>query len=730
MLTKYIIIILVALSCLVTTGLMANDSINAKNLEQTIDKQIDKKEFDKKFVNNVFDLTGYYRNTDPLYGIEYLGKILALPGVQKVDSILPTLYIRLAQIHTELDQYSLATKYMAKATVVLEQNKNDGAYYWSLVGLANILFSNHSYIRAIEYYHKAEVGFQQIHNILQKDRLHAIGVVNENIALSYSNMFQNDSATKYYLRAMQYKEKSGIRIGLKIMYYNYGTYFLQANQLDSAFKYLSKSFHIIPFYNDELGSSLEYERFHVKCMATLSAYFAKVNAKDSSDFYLKSTLELLSQKIPISTQIALLDQIAELQLQQGNKNAALKLAQKAAVMIKDNSNFSNIQENTKLLSDIYFSLGDNVNSLKYRFIYDNIADSLQKLSVNRSLDLEIVSQRLERKISEVRKINENKSEKLNFLLMFVIILVCIVIIVAFFVYFFHKLNVANTQLNDELKANNEEISKVNRAMAESQAEIQQYNYELLLINEELITTNKELEETNNTKNKLFSILAHDLKNAVGGVLNLSKDLNDNYHIFNDEDKIEAINAINQSFQDIFNLLSNLLTWSSAVRNNINLNLETNNLYQVAQNNVNLYYSIAKNKQISFINDIDKNEIFNFDATLMDTVIRNILNNSIKFSSAGKRIYLKSQRDSDFILITIRDEGVGMSKEKANGIFTSKYNKSTLGTNKEKGTGLGLMICYEFVRLHSGHIWFESEINQGTYCFIQLPLTKTSITEEN
>lgn len=260
------------------------------------------------------------------------------------------------------------------------------------------------------------------------------------------------------------------------------------------------------------------------------------------------------------------------------------------------------------------------------------------------------------------------------------------------------------------------------------------NLELVSSQEELAKINENLEASNQTKNTLFSIIAHDLKNAIGGVRTLNQMLVDDFERFDKEELQELIQLMNNSSNSMYSLLENLLLWSSSQRGNIKPNKELNYPYFIVNNNKNLYSHSASEKNLEILNLVPKDFAFVFDASLLDTVVRNLINNAIKFSNEGGKISVSCSRQGNEILFCISDNGVGMPQEKANNIFNMNVNKSTTGTKGEKGTGLGLMVCYDFVKMHDGRIWFESEVGKGTNAYFTfeyiMPKEETNKIEES
>ena len=232
---------------------------------------------------------------------------------------------------------------------------------------------------------------------------------------------------------------------------------------------------------------------------------------------------------------------------------------------------------------------------------------------------------------------------------------------------------------------------------------------------------EELKTLNNTKDKLFSIIAHDLKNPFNSILGLTQLLNDQYEEYNDDEKKLIISNIKDSSKKMFSLLENLLLWSFAQRNGINVNTEKIDLYEIANIQMGVFITIARTKNILLVNNIDPGTFANADRDLVKTILLNLINNAIKFTHSGGNIHLNAQKKNDKIEVSVTDNGMGIDAHILKTLFKSAESYTSLGTSNEKGTGLGLMICKEFVELNGGSIWVESEEGKGSRFTFTLPI---------
>ncbi len=224
--------------------------------------------------------------------------------------------------------------------------------------------------------------------------------------------------------------------------------------------------------------------------------------------------------------------------------------------------------------------------------------------------------------------------------------------------------------------------------------------------------NKQLRDLNLTKDKFFSILAHDLKNPIYGFVGLTKLLlrDEKY----DKDRLkEIITVIHNSSKNIQSLLDTLLDWGRFHTNKIRFEPVATNIFQITFDIVSLYKNIANDKNIKIEINIPENLILLVDNFMINAIIRNLISNGLKFTANGGSIFVFTTEDEKTVNIHIKDTGVGIKPEKIKQLFDLEKSISTTGTENEKGSGLGLILCKEFVEKHKGRIEVVSKPKKGT-----------------
>lgn len=328
-----------------------------------------------------------------------------------------------------------------------------------------------------------------------------------------------------------------------------------------------------------------------------------------------------------------------------------------------------------------------------------------------------------------------------------IIALLIAAVVAVFYLRVRAIKKRNKILKQEVEKRTQELSEVNSFLMERNEEIslqkerlEQYNQEILrqsdkileqqthisAQNEKLEHHVEELKKLNKTKDHFFSILAHDLKNPISALTGISDFVKDNFSKLDKKDAQEYINSIYKSAYSIYDLLINLLNWSQTQSKSIIYAPSSLNVKELVQKNATLLDQQFRNKHITLNIDINPEHYLFADYNMIDTVVRNLLSNSIKFTEYNGKVNVSSLAHDDDIVLSIADTGVGMSADQVNLLFKLDKANISSGTAGERGTGLGLVICHDFVEANKGRINVESQPGQGTTFHIALPKSVSSV----
>jgi signal transduction histidine kinase len=240
------------------------------------------------------------------------------------------------------------------------------------------------------------------------------------------------------------------------------------------------------------------------------------------------------------------------------------------------------------------------------------------------------------------------------------------------------------------------------------------------INEKIQEQNKKLEEHLVSKDKFFSILAHNLKNPFWAVLGQNKMLEDDYEELTEKERKELVKGIGSSAGNVYKLFEDLLKWAKSQQNAIEVEKERLSLRDLINSSIRPYELIAENKKIRLEINVREEIELEGDRFMLETVIGNLVDNAIKFSVQEESVIISGYRTEEGVELKVQDYGMGISQERLENLFKIDEDVTTAGTMNEKGTGLGLIICKEFIEKHNGRIKVESIIGRGTAFSIILP----------
>ncbi len=266
-----------------------------------------------------------------------------------------------------------------------------------------------------------------------------------------------------------------------------------------------------------------------------------------------------------------------------------------------------------------------------------------------------------------------------------------------------------------------EREKLLQDIAYSRDQIEQEAARYVELYNQLYESEKKLAELNSAKDKLFSIIGHDLKNPFITLLGFSEILVEDYDELSDEEKKEYIKTIYNTARNTQKLLENLLSWARAQSGQLQINLEVLSIKNIIKEAVELVKSQAEKKNIELSVNMNSSLMVYADKNLLYTVIRNLLTNAIKFTNENGKVIVSTQDEDGFVRVCVEDTGIGLSESDINKLFRIDVNNKEIGNSKEKGTGLGLILCKEFCEKLGGKIWVESQLGKGSKFYITAPI---------
>jgi signal transduction histidine kinase len=312
----------------------------------------------------------------------------------------------------------------------------------------------------------------------------------------------------------------------------------------------------------------------------------------------------------------------------------------------------------------------------------------------------------------------------SFILFHGIVILIVLIVILFIIHQYlviadnikltREMKLINSQLESKVELRTVELMKANNELQEEMKERENAEKHLAKSNRELALLNKD-------KDKLFSIMAHDLRSPLGSMMKLSDLLIENIKDFDESELFEVVEVINKTSTQTFQLLNDLLAWSAVQMGRGETGKTEFSVAEVVNESISTINPEAARKHISIVADIDSDLLVFADKFAIQTVLRNLISNAIKFTQQQGEITIKALRDADFVKFSVIDNGAGMTKEKQKKIFRVDAVNSTPGTDGEKGTGFGLLLCKDLVERNGGTIWLESDKGKGSSFHFTLPV---------
>jgi signal transduction histidine kinase len=351
--------------------------------------------------------------------------------------------------------------------------------------------------------------------------------------------------------------------------------------------------------------------------------------------------------------------------------------------------------NYNLLSRTYEKMGDFKTALEYNKLFVQSSDSLdQKDKYDKLINLEkqyetekkeneLIRLQAKQELTSLQLANNKKLKTLAIITATLLFLFVIFILLKYF---------EKIKSNELLERKNQQIEK----------------------------SENELRLLNASKNKFFSIIAHDLKNPLHTIIGYSELLSKENRTFTDTERTNFAKNINKSTNSLYRLLQNLLEWSKTQTGNLRFTPIEFEISKVIENPINIIRQMAENKNISIIMDYEGNLKVFADPLMIETVLRNLLSNAIKFTHENGQVEIIIRQSESLTYFSIKDSGIGISKEDAENLFRIDSKVKRKGTNNEEGTGIGLLLCKEFVELNHGTISVVSEPNKGSTFIFTLP----------
>lgn len=482
-----------------------------------------------------------------------------------------------------------------------------------------------------------------------------IALIESNIGMVYRNLNEYDTALIYYFRVKEYDKKMNKEKNLAHVLNNIGNIYKDQKHYDKAIENFMISKEISSRFNDE--------------------------------FYLVATLS----------------NIADVYVEKKEFQKALDFYEQALKMAKN-------QQSLGLQKDVYFDLSyayEKMNDFKNAYDYFKLSTQLRDSIISEKYNNDLAEMKVkyesekkegensilkkDKKLQEVKIQEERKQKFLYAFLLGIVFFSCAIVFVQYRNK--RKLNIQLAFIND--KMNNQNIT-------------------LRTLNRDLIESEENLTKANETKDQLIGMLSHDLYNPVTSVVNYTSEIIDKSGELSKEELILSVKKINNGIIPLQDLLDNTLQWARIQKKNMEPHIEHTDLQKILSDVVELYRPVATFKKIKISVTSEGNTSIKTDRLMMNFIIRNLVNNAVKFCATGKQVSINTVRINDSLTISVRDEGKGFPLE----ILEKLNNKTSNETIQAEGNGIGLSVSRQFIKLLKGNIEFRNR-NGGAEVIITI-----------
>ncbi len=665
---------------------------------------------DSLMVDALLSLGWEIRPLNPSGALEHTRQALSIAQTLGHPEMVAGIMVNVGHLYWRLGNFKKAFDYLHEARRIFELEGNMVGYARALNHLGILLSGQGYYDNALEYYFRALTIYEDVDSIVR-----TASVLN-NIGIVYQHQRDFDRAEEYHMRSLAISEEISSERGRAFSLNNLGSVSQDRENYAEALAYFEASLTIRERYPDI--RELAYTKRNIGYLNFLKGMYSVALEE------LMHTRELYLQISDDRGLARVYHDLGEVYEATGDHALAYSCFNKSLEVAENIGLPSIISENYQSLSDLmavlnnYHAAYDYLR--KFRMLQDSVYDDESK---RRVIEIQLLYDR-ERKENEIEllfranQINTLNMEKQrqfrNFLLLFIVL---ITVLLLFIYYRFRE----TKKTNSLLKSQKAEISYSNKQLQELNTRLLEEKQKVEELNKKLKDSEKHLIQVNKTKDQFFSIISHDLRNPFASIVSFSRILKRDIQNLTKDELQELAMELDKSVMKINALLDNLLQWSRTQSGKIKFHPGRFELKEIIRDNMNLFSNAAREKNIEMSDQVEDHLVVWGDVNMTNTIIRNLLSNALKYTKPGGWIKLKSREFNGMVEISVADNGVGISNEAQKKLFRPDALHSTYGTHDEKGSGLGLLLCKEFVKKQGGSINFTSKEGEGSVFTFTIPL---------
>jgi len=632
-----------------------------------------------------FKLSQIYANSNLTKSIDWAEQALEKSTIKteraNINQHLGSLYYRIGNMSKAIESYRIALQISVESGNETSTAKTQTALGSAYFITGNLSESLNNYLQALRFYEA------------QNDKTSMVNVLS-GLSAIYAKQNNFSKALDYNLKATSIYEASSDKFKTLMSYDQVGNLYLKQGNYTKAKEYYSRSLKLYNELNNKAGEAST--RIQLGNISYESKNYDEAVTQYQRSLFISKQLNML----PL--QAANYNGLAQTYEQQKLYENAIFSAKQAEQISKSSNLKIELELAYETLSRLYKLTSKLDKATTFENLSKEIKDSLYNdstLAQLADLQLRYESEKNQKQIELQQKEQEILASELlrerqtkNYI---AILLLLVLVGLSVFIYLYTQ---------------NKKIAK---SLAQQKRELEQTAI--------AVTKQKEeLGQLNTVKDRFFSIISHDLRNNLT-TMKLYFDLVGNNEYTPDEDTNELTSQISSSVENTIDLLENLLVWAQAQINGIEANPQVLKIHQMVESNFGLLGGSAHQKGIHLVNQSPVIHIAFADEDMINLVLRNLISNAIKFTNTGGIITVSSTQNKTESKIFVTDTGVGISKVAIEKLFTKNINPTTLGTANEKGTGLGLLLCKEFVEQNNGTICVRSVEGEGSTFEITLPV---------
>lgn len=652
---------------------------------------------EKELADSYNRLASLYVNTNSDSSLFYAQKAFDLASKVKYDQGKGEALFQISYCYDQSGEWETAIKNLEQAITIFSE-LHDTTYLIGCTLNIGLLYSyGTDLVKGLEYIIEAKNLAEDNNNI------YGLPEAYTNIAWYYEYLDEYRSAYNYYVKALEISDKKNDLDFICMLNIGLGYINIKLQKLDEALENLHKAQELLPKIQDE----------HMESEVTLlfATYFLETNQLEEAQTEIQKAEKLIEEQNFERLRPDFYSAKGKLLLKQHKYAEALKNLNVAIDYCNELKKYDVIKDIYTDKTEVYARLGlyekayemlQLENQLNEQLQPNKIAQALGEFEHEELLKEQQAQEQLQEKLEteQNRNVRYRERVQLQITAFSSIMLVIIVIVLSY---------------NGILRKKHSKVLKENYETINKQKLLLENNIRKLAEDEQ------KLKQLNATKDKFFSIIAHDLKNPFNVLLGISDLIRTNADIKHTKEFEELVEGMFQTAQSAYNLLENLLEWSRTQTHSIQFDPKLFNICDVLSANEIIFKQAASAKQIE-ISWPDKNSANNIfaDYNMINFVVRNLLNNAVKFSHEKGKIEVSTHLQETELICVIQDHGIGMDADTLDKLFKIEYSIQRDGTANEKGTGLGLILCKEFIEKNRGEIWVESKEDEGTVFFFSLP----------